>query len=99
MTCSPPGTCSIVIPAPSAALVFLFPSHLTGGGGENSGGGARSTTYSTTILTRTAGTATVDSLDLATSNGHTGMDAKNELGSTCHGSFSASGAVGVRARS
>jgi hypothetical protein len=27
------------------------------------------------------------------------MDAKNELGSTSHGSFSASGAVGVRARS
>jgi hypothetical protein len=48
-------------------------------------------------LTRTAGTATVDPLVLATSNGHTGMDAKNELGSTSHGSFS--GAVGVRARS
>ena len=41
------------------------------------------------------GTATVDPSVLATSNGHTGMDAKNELGSTSHGSFS-NGAVGIR---
>ena len=34
------------------------------------------------------GTATIDPSVLATSNGHTGMDAKDELGSTSHGSFS-----------
>lgn len=45
------------------------------------------------MLTRTAGTATVNPAVLATSNGHTGMDAKDELGSTSKGSFS--GASGV----
>lgn len=40
------------------------------------------------------GTATVDPAVLATSNGHTGMDAKSELGSTSKGSFS--GALGMK---
>jgi hypothetical protein len=81
-----------MVPAPCAALVFLGnSSHLT----ENPGGvGASPTTFSTTFLTRTRGTATVDPSVLATSNGHTGMDSKDELGSTSHGSFS--GAEGMK---
>lgn len=82
ITCSPPGACTIPVPAPCAALVFLSTSALT----ENSG--AASHTFSTSILTRTVGTATVDPRVLATSNGHTGMGAKNELGSTSKGSYS-----------
>jgi hypothetical protein len=46
------------------------------------------------VLTRTAGTATVDPSVLATSNGHTGLDAKDELGSTSKGSFN--GALGMK---
>ena len=53
-------------------------------------------TFSTTFVTKMYGTARVDPAVLATSNGHTGMDAKSELGSTSHGSFS--GAVGIRSR-
>ena len=60
---------------------------------ENSG--AASTTFSTTFITKTFGTATVDPSVLATSNGHTGMDAKSALGSTSHGSFSGA-PVGIR---
>ncbi|KAF8816878.1 hypothetical protein BYT27DRAFT_7127069 [Phlegmacium glaucopus] len=88
VSCSPPGTCTIVVPAPCAALVFLSSSALT----ENSGAASR--TFATTVLTKTAGTATVDPALLATSNGHTGMDAKSELGSTSKGSFS--GALGMK---
>ena len=44
-------------------------------------------------MTKTYGTATINPSVLATSNGHTGMDSKDELGSTSHGSFS--GAVGM----
>lgn len=47
------------------------------------------------------GTATVDpsSSVLATSNGHIGMDAKNdELGSTSHGSFVSGAVSGMRVR-
>lgn len=87
VTCSTPGTCSIVVPAPCAALVFLATSDLT----ENSG--AASHTFPTTVLTRTVGTATVNPSVLATSNGHTGLDAKDELGSTSRGSFN--GAIGM----
>ena len=53
-------------------------------------------TFSTTFVTKMYGTARVDPAVLATSNGHTGMDAKSELGSTSHGSFS--GAVGIWSR-
>ena len=90
ISCSPPGTCTIPVPAPCAALVFLSSSSsaLT----EHSGSASR--TFPTTVLTRTMGTATVDPAVLATSNGHTGMDAKSELGSTSKGSFS--GALGMK---
>lgn len=88
VSCSTPGTCTIGVPAPCAALVFLATSDLT----ENSG--AASQTFPTTTLTRTVGTATVNPSVLATSNGHTGMDAQDELGSTSHGSF-VNGALGM----
>lgn len=76
------------MPAPCAVLVFLSSAALT----ETSG--AASHTFPTTVLTKTVGTATVNPSVLATSNGHTGMDAKDELGSTSKGSYS--GAVGMK---
>ena len=88
------GTCSIVVPAPSAALVFLTSSSTSSSQSSLGNTGGPSTTFSTTFLTKTAGTATIDPSVLATSNGHTGMDAKSELGSTSHGSFS-NGALGM----
>jgi hypothetical protein len=45
------------------------------------------------VLTKTVGTASINPSVLATSNGHTGMDAPDELGSTSKGSFS--GALGM----
>ena len=85
ISCSPPGTCTIPVPTPAAALVFLSASSsaLT----ENSG--SASHTFPTTVLTKTVGTATIN--PLATSNGHTGMDSPDELGSTSNGSFSGAG--------
>ena len=90
ISCSPPGTCTIPVPAPAAALVFLSASSSA----STANSGSASHTFPTTVLTRTVGTATVDPSVLATSNGHTGMDSPDELGSTSKGSFS--GALGVR---
>ncbi|KAJ7434772.1 glycoside hydrolase family 79 protein [Mycena galericulata] len=59
-------TCSVKVPAPGFALVFLSDSALT----ENAGGPSK--TFATTALTKTANTATVAATVLATSNGHGG---------------------------
>ena len=87
ISCSPPGTCTIPVPAPTAALVFLSASSsaLT----ENSG--SASHTFPTTVLTETVGTATNNPSVLATLNGHTGMDSPDELDSTSKGGFSGGG--------
>ncbi|KAL0952547.1 hypothetical protein HGRIS_006805 [Hohenbuehelia grisea] len=79
--------CSIKVPAPGFALVFLSDSAQT----ENAGAG--STTFPTTAQTKTRNTATVDPSVLATSNGHKGMNG-GVLGSTSKGS--SNGAFGVQ---
>ncbi|KAF7297395.1 Glyco-hydro-79C domain-containing protein [Mycena indigotica] len=79
-------TCSVKVPAPGFALVFL--------GGDDAlteNKGAPSQTYSTTALTKTVNTATINPSVLATSNGHGGVGdplrfSNNQLGSTSHGS-------------
>ncbi|KAJ7153086.1 glycoside hydrolase family 79 protein, partial [Mycena crocata] len=74
-------TCSVKVPAPGFALVFLSDAAQT----ETQG--APSTTFSTTALTKTQNTATIDASVLATSNGHGGpSDPLNRLGSTSKGS-------------
>ncbi|KAJ3856578.1 glycoside hydrolase family 79 protein [Lentinula lateritia] len=69
-------TCSVSVPAPGAALVFLT-NELT----ETEG--APSTTFATTTVTNTGNTATVDASVLATSNGRNG---NSPLGSSSKGS-------------
>ncbi|KAJ7493667.1 glycoside hydrolase family 79 protein [Mycena latifolia] len=85
-------TCSVKVPAPGFALVFLSDAAQT----ETEG--APSTTFSTTALTKTQNTATIQASVLATSNGHGGpsdpLNANQQLGSTSRGSKS--GAVGLR---
>ena len=84
------NTCSITVPAPGVALVFLTDAALT-----EVTDAAPSTTFSTTFLTKTGNTLTIDPSVLATSNGHAGMDAnKNKLGSTSKGSVSAAEVTG-----
>ncbi|KAF7316422.1 Glyco-hydro-79C domain-containing protein [Mycena indigotica] len=57
-------TCTVEVPAPGFALVFLSDSALT----ETAG--APSVTFTTTALTKTRNTATIDASVLATSNGN-----------------------------
>ncbi|KAJ3568101.1 hypothetical protein NP233_g5936 [Leucocoprinus birnbaumii] len=73
------GTCTIPVYAPSIALVFLSQS------AETETSGTPSTTFSTTALTKTYNTVTIDPSVLATSNGMKGLD-QSELGSTSKGS-------------
>uniref|UniRef100_A0A8H7XVC6 Beta-glucuronidase C-terminal domain-containing protein n=1 Tax=Psilocybe cubensis TaxID=181762 RepID=A0A8H7XVC6_PSICU len=82
------GVCTIKVPAPSIALIFLTPDAQT----EGKGGVPRAPagTFATSLVTRTRNTATVDPGVLATSNGHTGMD--RVVGSTSEGRVS--GALG-----
>ncbi|KAF8636113.1 hypothetical protein AX17_003816 [Amanita inopinata Kibby_2008] len=79
------NACTIPVYAPSFALVFLSDDSLK----EVESGPY--TTYSTTAVTKSHNTATVDPSVLATSNGHGGFD-KQRLGSTSKGSLS--GAAG-----
>ncbi|KAE9392594.1 hypothetical protein BT96DRAFT_864152 [Gymnopus androsaceus JB14] len=76
--------CSVSVPAPGAALVFLT-DELT----ETEG--AASTTFSTSTYTKTINTATIDPSVLATSNGRNGS---YPMGSSSKGS--ANGALGLR---
>ncbi|KJA24861.1 glycoside hydrolase family 79 protein [Hypholoma sublateritium FD-334 SS-4] len=78
------SVCTVRVPAPGAALVFLTPGALT----ETAGAASR--TFATTAATRTENAVSIDPAVLATSNGHSGMG--RVLGSTSHGSEN--GAVG-----
>ena len=87
VTCNNDNTCTINVPAPGFALVFLTDDP------DNLGSGTPAEGYSTTAYTNTFNTATIDPSVLATSNGHSGSDRVN-LGSTSYGSRS--GAMGLR---
>ncbi|KAG5336999.1 hypothetical protein C0989_011248 [Termitomyces sp. Mn162] len=76
--------CTVPVPAPSYALIYLTDTSL------NEPGGAATQTFSTTVQTRYRNTATIDQAVLATSNGGYGK----KLGSTSAGSTSA--AVNMR---
>ena len=73
------GTCSVRVPAPSFALVFLSDPSL-----EET---VATQTFATTALTHVM-YATVDPAVLATSNGHSGEDFLQGYGSTSPGSGS-----------
>ncbi|KAF8994926.1 hypothetical protein BDQ17DRAFT_1412398 [Cyathus striatus] len=70
------NTYSIKVPAPSVDLIFLTDS-------DNGEEGASQTTFATTVLTKTANTATINPSILATSNGHTDME--HHIGGTSKG--------------
>ncbi|TFK48176.1 hypothetical protein OE88DRAFT_1635030 [Heliocybe sulcata] len=78
--------CSIRVPAPGFALVFLSDS------AYSDSAPSATQTFSTTAVTKTMNTATIAASVLATSNGHSG--ANRALGSTSKGSSGA--VVGVR---
>ena len=84
------NTCQVQVPAPGFALVFLTDSAFSEVTPQNQ------QTFSTTSLTRTAHTATVDPSILATSNGHSGSDRdKDGYGSTSKGSANGARAVAI----
>src|ERR1700733_14357017 len=64
------------MPAPSFALVFFTDTAYT----ESTPDSPQ--TFSTTALTRDKNTATIDAAVLSTSNGHSGSNGRNILGST-----------------
>ncbi|KAG6864520.1 hypothetical protein C0991_008982 [Blastosporella zonata] len=70
------NVCTIPVPAPSYALVFLTSTSLDEPGAE------ASMTFPTTVQTKTRNTVTIDQAVLATSNGGYGK----QLGSTSAGS-------------
>ncbi|EIN05136.1 hypothetical protein PUNSTDRAFT_107422 [Punctularia strigosozonata HHB-11173 SS5] len=76
------NTCPIKVPAPGFALVFLSDDALSAADSVST----MTATFSTTSVTKTANTVTIDASVLATSNGHSGKDRK--LGSTSKGSSS-----------
>ncbi|KAF9051566.1 glycoside hydrolase family 79 protein [Panaeolus papilionaceus] len=75
------NTCTVEVPAPGLALVFLDSSN------DVLDLGQATQTFSTSAFTRLHNTAVIDPTDLATHNGHSG-DNRNwsDLGSTSHGS-------------
>ena len=87
VTCNNDNTCTVRVPAPGFALVFITDDP------ANLGSANAAKTYSTTAYTKTFNTATVDPSVLATSNGHSGKDRTN-IGSTSFGSKG--GAVGLK---
>ena len=76
------NTCTITVPAPGFALVFLNDKAYT-----DSTPSGKTVTFATTAYTRTVNTATVDLKVLETSNGHSGKDRAN-MRSTSKGSSS-----------
>lgn len=82
------NTCQIQVPAPGFALVFLTDDGLSEVTPQ------KPQTFSTSSMTKTANTVTVDPSVLATSNGH-GAANRNTLGSTSKGK--ANGAESLRA--
>lgn len=87
VTCNNDNTCTVTVPAPGLALVFITDDP------ANLGSGSPVETFTTTANTKTFNTAIVDPSVLASSNGHSGKDRAN-LGSTSYGSRS--GAMGLR---
>lgn len=77
------NACIVPVKAPGFALVFLDSS----ADSEMIGIGQATATYSTTAVTKTKNTVTMDPSVLATSNGHNG-DERSRLGSTSSGSVS-----------
>jgi hypothetical protein len=65
------NVCNIHVPAPAAALVFLGDDSAAAQGGS---GDALTQTFSTSALTKTKNTATIDQAVLATSNGNSAKD-------------------------
>ena len=74
------NTCTITVPAPGFALVFLNDKAF-----EDSTPSGNTLTFATTARTRTVNTATIDPKALETSNGHSGKDRVN-MQSTSKGS-------------
>jgi len=70
------NVCPIYMPAPSFALVFFTDTAYTESTPDNP------QTFSTTAHTKVKNTATIDAAVLATSNGHSGSNGRNILGST-----------------
>ena len=81
------NTCTVTVPAPGFALVFLNDKAYT----ESTPSG-ETITFATTAYTKTLNTATIDPKVLETSNGHSGKD-RTILRSTSKGS---SGATTLR---
>jgi hypothetical protein len=75
------NTCSVRVPAPGFALVFLTSDSL------NAVSPTSTVTFPTTALTQTGNNIYIDPSMLAVSNGHTGM--QNVRGATSPGSLSA----------
>jgi len=70
------GVCKIQVPSPGFAMVFLTDNALS----ESTPQDVQ--TFSTPIHTKTINTVTIDPSILATSNGHSGSNGRNKLGST-----------------
>ena len=87
VTCNNDNTCTVLVPAPGFALVFITDDP------DNLGNQNPAHTYSTTAWTKTFNTATIDPSELANSNGQSGKD-RAHLGSTSYGSRN--GATGLR---
>ena len=79
------NTCSVHVPSPGIALIFLTPQALS----ESTP--STTQTFPTTFFTKTQNTATIPASVLSTSNGHSGSSLR--LGSTSKGS--SNGAQGV----
>ncbi|CAL1698450.1 unnamed protein product [Somion occarium] len=80
------NTCDVKVPAPGFALVFLTDNALQESNPQST------MTFSTSSVTRTINTATVDPAVLATSNGQNGQ-VRAGLGSTSKGSVNAARAA------
>lgn len=74
------GTCTITVPAPGFALVFLNDQGYT-----DSTPSGETITFATTVVTKTVNTVSVDPQVLETSNGHNGTD-RTRMRSTSKGS-------------
>lgn len=74
------NTCTVAVPAPGFALVFLNDKAF-----EESTPSGSTVTFATTARTKTANTATIDPKALETSNGHRGKD-RADMQSTSKGS-------------
>lgn len=74
------NTCTVTVPAPGFALVFLNDKAYT-----DSTPSGETITFATTAVTRTVNTVSIDPKVLETSNGHTGKDRTN-MRSTSKGS-------------